>query len=117
MVVGKIESGQNIQAEFKYSLILSTLLYAAKSWPIIALTILILMSNNMKKLEAAHHKWQRKILGITWQDRVANDEVRRRTGMLKLEYIIRKRRRRWLGQLSDEQRQNLEAGPELAAVR
>jgi len=40
---------------------------------------------NMKKLEAAHQKWQRKILGITWQDRVTNDEVRRSTGMLKTE--------------------------------
>jgi len=54
---------------------------------------------NMKKLEAAHHTRQRKILGITWQDRVTNDEVRRRIGMPKLEYIIRKRRLRWLGHL------------------
>jgi hypothetical protein len=73
------------------SLILSTLLYAAETWP---MTVA-----NMKKLEAAHHKWQRKILGITWEDRVTNEEVRRRTKMLKLELIIRKRRLRWLGHL------------------
>jgi len=37
--------------------------------------------------------------------------------MLKLEYIIRKRRLRWLGYTySDEQRHNRAAGPELAAV-
>jgi len=135
MVVGKMESGQNIQAEGKeiekvtnfYYLgsvvsqdsscdhdmktrmdkantnfgklnniwrskrlinnILSTLLYAAETWP--------LTTANMKKLEAAHHKWRRIILGFTWQDRVTYDEVRRRTGMLKLEYIIRKRTLRW----------------------
>jgi len=44
---------------------------------------------NMKKLEAAYHKWRRKILDITWQHRVTNGEVRRRTGMLKLEYIMK----------------------------
>jgi len=73
----------NIKIRLYESLILSTLLYAAKSWP--------MTTANMKKLETAHHKWQRKILGITWQDRVTKDEVRRRTGMLKLEYIVRKR--------------------------
>ena len=73
------------------SLILSTLLYAAETWP---MTVA-----NMKKLEAAHHKWQRKILGITWKDKVTNEEVRRRTGMVKLEDILRKKRLRWLGHL------------------
>jgi len=59
----------NINIRLYESIILSTLLYAAESWP---------MTNaNMKKLEAAHHKWQKKILGITWQDRVTNDEVGR----------------------------------------
>lgn len=27
---------------------------------------------NMKRIEAAHHKWQRKILGISWKDKITN---------------------------------------------
>jgi len=29
-----------------------------------------------KRLNAAHHRWQRSILGISWRDRVTNEEVR-----------------------------------------
>ena len=54
---------------------------------------------NMKKLEAAHHKWQRRILGITWKDMVTNYEVGKRSGMGKLEDILGKKRLRWLGHL------------------
>ena len=53
-----------------------------------------------KKLEAAHHRWQRSILGISWKDKVTNEKVRQATALLKLEDIIRCRRLRWLGHLS-----------------
>ena len=49
------------------SLAVSTLLYGAESWP--------LSVTQMKKLEAAHHKLQRTLLGITWRDK-----VRKKTG-------------------------------------
>jgi len=52
---------------------------------------------NTKKLEAAHHKWQRRILGLAWRDKVSNEMIRRQTGMAKLEMILTKRRLRWLG--------------------
>ena len=55
---------------------------------------------NEKKLEAAHHRWQRSILGISWKDKVTNEEVRESTALPKLEDIIRCRRLRWLGHLS-----------------
>ena len=71
------------------ALVMSTLLYGAETWP---MTVA-----NMKRLEAAHHRWQRKILGIVWRDKITNVEVRRRTGMDKLEDIIRRRRLQWLG--------------------
>ena len=71
------------------SLVLSTLLYGAELWP---LTV-----SSVKKVEAAHHKWQRSILGISWKDKVTNDEVRRRSALPKLENIIRARRLRWFG--------------------
>jgi len=52
---------------------------------------------NMKKLEAAHHMWQRRILEVVWKDKVSNEMVKQQTGMAKLEEIITKRRLRWLG--------------------
>ena len=33
-----------------------------------------------KRLDAAHHRWLRRILGISWKDKVTNEEVRARTG-------------------------------------
>jgi len=31
---------------------------------------------NMKKLEAAQHNWQKRILGMVWKDKVSNEMVR-----------------------------------------
>jgi len=45
--------------------VLLTLLYAAETW---SMTV-----TNMKKLEAAHHKWQRKIVGVIRRDIVSNE--------------------------------------------
>jgi len=53
-----------------------------------------------EKLEAAHHRWQRSILGISWKDKVTNEKVREATALPKLEDIIGCRRLRWLGHLS-----------------
>jgi len=52
------------------SLVISTLLCGAESWP---------LSVTHKKLEAAHHKFQRRLLGITWRDNVRNED-RKKTG-------------------------------------
>ena len=52
---------------------------------------------HMKTLEAAYHKFQQRLLGIKWYDRMSNVEVRKRTGMAKLEGVIKERRLRWLG--------------------
>jgi len=79
----------NIKIRLYKSLVLSTLLYASETWP---MTVV-----NMKKLEAAHHRWQRKILGVVWRDKVSNELVRQQTGMVKLEEILAKRRLTWLG--------------------
>jgi len=50
-----------------------------------------------KRLNAAHHRWQRNILGISWKDRVTNEEVRVRTGQCSMDDILSERRLRWLG--------------------
>ena len=62
------------------ALILSTLLYGAEVWPF---TVIL-----SKKLEAEHHRWLRGILGITWRDKATNEEVRKRTGQIRLEKVI-----------------------------
>jgi len=52
---------------------------------------------SMKKLEAVHHKWQRRVLGVVRKDKMSSEMVRLLTGMEKLEEIITKRRLRWRG--------------------
>jgi len=69
--------------------VISTLQYGAESWP--------LYVTQMKKLEAAHHKFQRRPLGITWRDKVTNEDIRKKIGSRKLEDIIKERRLRWRG--------------------
>jgi len=39
----------------------------------------------------------RRLLGITWRDKVRNEDIRKKTGSRKLEDIIKERRLRWLG--------------------
>ena len=50
-----------------------------------------------KRLNAAHHRWQRSILGISRKDRVTNEEVRVRTGQRSMDDILSERRLCWLG--------------------
>ena len=83
---------QTVKVKLYETLIMSILLYSAELWPITVTA--------MKKLEAAHHRWQRKLLGITWKDKVKNEEVRRLTGLRKVETIIKERRLRWLGHVT-----------------
>ena len=42
---------------------------------------------------------QRRLLGITWRDKVRNENIRKNTGLRKLEDIIKERRLRWLGHI------------------
>ena len=66
------------------AIILSTLLYGADVWPSTATLT--------KRLDAAHHRRQRSILGISWKDRMTNVEVRTRTGQRTMDNILRERR-------------------------
>jgi len=71
------------------AIVLSTLLYSAEVWPLTATLT--------TRLNAAHHRWQRSILGISWKDRVTNEEIRVRTGQQSMDDILSERRLRWLG--------------------
>ena len=69
--------------------ILSTLLYGSETWT--------LYSRQENKLNVFHLRCLRKILGITWQDRVTNTEVLKRAALSSMPTILCKRRLRWLG--------------------
>jgi len=68
---------------------MSTMLYSAELWP---LTI-----PQEKKLDVAHHKFQRRLLGITWKDKVCNEDIRNQTKLQRMDLVIKERRLRWLG--------------------
>ena len=72
-----------IKVKLYESLVMAIMLYSAELWP---LTVKL-----MKTLEAAHHKFQQRLLGMKWYDRVSNVEVSKRTRMAKLEEIIKER--------------------------
>jgi hypothetical protein len=42
-----------------------------------------------KKLEAAHHRWFRKILHFSWKDKVTNVNICKLTQQSQMEKIIR----------------------------
>src|SRR5688572_32659764 len=66
-------------------------MYGSETWP--------MTKTNLKKLEAAHHRWQRRILGVTWRDKIRNEDIRKRTSMEKLEDMLKTSRLRWLGHM------------------
>src|SRR6218665_117688 len=74
------------------SIVLSTLLYGAETWPITVA--------NGRRLGAAHHRWLRRILNVTWRDKIPNKTIRERTRQVELGYIIRRKRLTWLGHVA-----------------
>jgi len=54
-----------------------SVLYGAELWP--------LTDAQKKKLEAAHHKFQKRMMGISWKDKVSNERVRAQTQLEKTE--------------------------------
>ena len=63
------------------SLVMFTMLYSAELWPLTAA--------RKKKLQAAHHKFQRRIMGISWKDVISNERVRAQTQLEKIDRIIK----------------------------
>ena len=69
--------------------VLSTLLYGSESWTT--------YSRQEKRLNSFHMRSLRRILGITWQDKVTNAEVLSRANLPSMYTLLRQRRLRWLG--------------------
>jgi len=78
----------SVKVELCESPVISRLLYGAELWP--------LPVTQMKKLKTAHHKFQRRLLTITWKDKVRNEDIRKKTKLRKLKHIVKEARRRWL---------------------
>ena len=72
--------------------VLATLLYGTETWNVRA--------DDMKRLEAFHHNCLRRILRISYLDRVTNDEVRRRAGIPTVTELMQGRRMRWAGHVA-----------------
>jgi len=51
----------------------------------------------MKRLDTAHHRWQRNVIGVSWRDKLTNEEMLGRTGQRTIDSILTERRLRWLG--------------------
>ena len=69
--------------------IVSTLLYDGKCWTLLA--------RQERKLNAFHTRSLRRILNITWQDKVPSNTVLERAGCTSMFTLLKQRRIRWLG--------------------
>ncbi|PIK49422.1 hypothetical protein BSL78_13685 [Apostichopus japonicus] len=69
--------------------VLSTLLYGSETWTTHA--------KQEKKLNVFHMRCFRKILGITWEDKVTNSEVLSKAKLSTIFAMLSERHLRWLG--------------------
>jgi len=81
--------GLSIKILLYTSIVKAILLYSAETWP--------LTKTETQRLEAANHKWLRRILNVSWKDMVRNESIREQTGQEKLELAVQECRLRWLG--------------------
>ena len=66
--------------------VLSTLLYGSESWTT--------YSGQENRLESFHLRCLRRILGVTWKDKVSNIAILERTGSTSLHLLLCQRRLR-----------------------
>ena len=71
--------------------VLSTLLYGSETWTAYA--------RQERRLNSFHLRCLRRILGISWQDRVPNKDVLDRAGIPSMFAMLSQRRLRWLGHI------------------
>ena len=69
--------------------VVSTLLYGSEAWTT--------YSKQERKRNSFHLRSLRRILGISWRDKVPNTEVLDRTGLPTMCTLLRQRRMRWIG--------------------
>ena len=69
--------------------VVSTLLYGSETWTT--------YTRQERRLNTFHMRSLRRILGISWQDKVPNTEVLAQAGLPSMFTLLRQRRLRWLG--------------------
>ena len=69
--------------------VVSTLLYGSEAWTI--------YSKQERKLNSFHLRSLRRILCISWRNKVPNTEVLDRAGLPTMYTLLRQRRMRWIG--------------------
>ncbi|KAI8519265.1 hypothetical protein Bbelb_025220 [Branchiostoma belcheri] len=79
----------NTKLQVYRACVLSTLLYGSETWTTYA--------RQENRLESFRLRCLRRILGISWRDRVPNTTVLERSGSLSLHLLLCQRRLRWLG--------------------
>ena len=79
----------NTKLKVYQACVLSTLLYGSESWSTYA--------RQENRLESFHLRCLRRILGITWQDKVTSAAVLKQAGSLSVHLMLSQRRLRWLG--------------------
>ena len=70
----------------------STLLYGSEAWT--------MRAHQEKRLNVFHMSCFRRILGITWQDKVTNKVVLEKAWIPSLYTLLKQRRMRWLGHVT-----------------
>jgi len=68
---------------------LSTLLYGSESWT--------LYRRHVKKLEHFHIQCVRRILGVSWRDRIPHTDLLNRVGLVSIECMLLQSQLRWAG--------------------
>jgi hypothetical protein len=71
--------------------VLSTLLYGSESWATYA--------RQERRLNSFHLRSLRRLLHISWQDKVPNTEVLQRAGLMSIPSLLMQRRLHWLGHI------------------
>ena len=71
------------------AIVLSILLYGSESWT--------LYSKQLNKLNAFHMRCLRRMLHITWQDKIPNNEVLTRCSCSTIHSVVAERTLRWAG--------------------
>ena len=74
-----------------YSVVIPTLLYASETWP--------LYRKQINMLETFHMRCLRSILGVTWENKMSNNEVLSKCFSTGIECMLIKSQLRWVGHI------------------
>ena len=77
--------------KFYNTIVIPTAIYASETWKF--------TTKITQKLDAFHQRCLRKILGITYHDRITNDEILHRSGSKRLQDIVTERRMQLAGHI------------------